>query len=237
MYLSSPALGCPGRFQMVSDSRFPVRHIVSAILILSGLYCGSLAAQTDSRSDGANAAARTKVAAQFGKLPLSFEPAAADGEAFVSRGKGYSLALTRSGAELRLKSANAGPAAVRMEIAGAAPEATLRGERKLAGTANYFVGNDPAKWRRNVPTFGAVHYVSVYRGIDLVFYGDRGQLEYDFVVSANADPAQIRMYFDGSNSLAVTENGDLAVGAGESHISFHKPVVYQETGGRRNRVA
>ncbi len=124
-----------------------------------------------------------------------------------------------------------------MEIAGAAPEATLRGERKLAGTANYFVGNDPAKWRRNVPTFGAVHYASVYRGIDLVFYGDRGQLEYDFVVSANADPAQIRMYFDGSNSLAVTENGDLAVGAGESHISFHKPVVYQETGGRRNRVA
>lgn len=222
---------------MVSGSRFYLRHVVSAILILSGLHCGSLAAQAASRANLADAAAKGKVTAQFGKLPLSFEPVSAGGEAFVSRGMGYSLLLTRSGAELKLKSANAARAAVRMEIAGANPGAKLSGERKLAGTANYFVGSDPAKWRRNVQTYGAVLYANVYRGIDLVFYGNRGKLEYDFVVGPDADPAQIRIRFDGSGALAISESGDLAVGAGESQIEFHKPVVYQQIGGRRRRVA
>jgi hypothetical protein len=223
---------------MALDIQRPAFNLVAAFCVSAVILMSSLASHAAPRGeDHTTPDAKARAAAAFARLPLSFEPVSAGGEAFVSRGMGYSLALTRSAMELKLKSANAVPATFSMEIAGANPEAKLSGERKLAGTANYFVGNDPAKWRRNVPTYGAVHYSNVYRGIDLVFYGNRGQVEYDFVVGANADPAQIRMHFDGTDALAVTQSGDLAVGAGQSQITFHKPVVYQLAGGRQRGVA
>jgi hypothetical protein len=178
----------------------------------------------------------SKAGAQFGRLPLSFVPGTAGSGAFVARGMGYSLQLTASGAELRLKAAKASAATVKMEIAGANAATALSGERKLEGTANYLIGSDPSNWRSNVPTYGAVRYTQVYRGVDLLFYGNQGKLEYDFVVSAKADPSQIRMRFDGTDSLNIASSGDLAVGVGAAKIEFHKPVVYQTVDGNRRSV-
>ena len=39
--------------------------------------------------------------------------------------------------------------------------------------ANYFLGNDPKKWRTNVPTYARVKYKDVYQGVDLVYYGSQ----------------------------------------------------------------
>ena len=63
----------------------------------------------------------------------------------------------------------------------------------LPGKANYFIGNDPARWKTEVPTFAKVRYPAVYPGIDVVYYGNQGRLEYDFIVSPGADPEAIAL--------------------------------------------
>ena len=77
---------------------------------------------------------------------------------------------------------------VRMRLTGANSELNPVGTEPLQGTANYIVGNDPAKWHTSVPTYARVRYASVYPGVDLVYYGNQRQLEYDFVVAPGADP-------------------------------------------------
>jgi hypothetical protein len=125
---------------------------------------------------------------------------------------------------------------IQMQLAGANPAARVEGQDQLPGVANYFLGNDPAKWRTNVPTYAKVHYTGVYNGIDLVYYGNQSQLEYDFVVAPNADPKPIRLQFAGARKLALTREGDLEVTGKNGEIAFHKPVLYQETNGQRQPV-
>src|SRR5206468_12406265 len=92
---------------------------------------------------------------------------------------------------------------LRMQLVGARTAPRVAGLDELPGTVNYFVGNDPAQWRANVPTYGKVAYQDVYPGIDLVYYGNQRQLEYDFVVAAGADPGVIRLAFQGAQNLTI----------------------------------
>jgi uncharacterized protein (TIGR03437 family) len=198
----------------------------------------------------------------YGKLPLSFEAnigQAAQRVKFLARGSGYGLYLTGAETVLALRAAGcAGPAAayarhtssqrsaaackqnvdvVRMRLAGAGrtPVAPA-GEEQLPGTANYFTGNDPAKWHTGVPTYAKVRYPSVYPGVDLIYYGNQRQLEYDFLVAPGADPKPIRLQFAGANGLRLGADGDLVVTASNGALVFHKPVVYQLVDGQRKTV-
>jgi hypothetical protein len=101
------------------------------------------------------------------------------------------------------------------------------GEAEMPNKSNYFRGNDPSKWHSNVPNFGKVRYKEVYPGIDLVFYGNQGQMEFDFVVAPGADPNVIRMAVSADAELKLADNGDLRMKVGDSEIVFHAPVVYQ----------
>src|SRR5262249_9145044 len=76
---------------------------------------------------------------------------------------------------------NAPSAVLRMKIVGANPQPEVAGGVELPGKVNYFIGNDPKKWRTNISTYAKVKYQGVYPGIDLVYYGNQQQLEYDFV--------------------------------------------------------
>src|SRR5260370_41787359 len=76
-------------------------------------------------------------------------------------------------------------------------EALPSAEDELPGTVNYLIGNNPAQWHTGMPTFSKVRYRNVYPGIDLIYYGNHRQLEYDFVVAPGADPQSIRMQFEG----------------------------------------
>src|SRR5262249_33908469 len=123
------------------------------------------------------------------------------------------------------------------QLLGANSAPQVVGLEELPGKANYFIGNDPHKWRTNVPTYARVKYANVYQGVDLVYYGHQGQLEYDFVVQPGADPSRIGLDIGAGlapargrprgGSLHVAENGDLVVGTEGSEVVFHKPVVYQ----------
>src|SRR6266699_1817546 len=123
------------------------------------------------------------------------------------------------------------PLALRMRLVGAAPAPRASGLEELPGKANYFVGTDPAKWRTNVPTYAKVRYEQVYPGIDLVYYGNQRQLEYDFVVAPGADPKKIVLGLKGGDKLEIDAHGDLVLHAGGDSVRLHKPVLYQERAG------
>jgi hypothetical protein len=191
----------------------------------------------------AAAATDARMSESYGKLPLQFEANRGQTHkdvSFLSRGQGYSLYLTASEAVLVLTQPDAKAQkyiALRMSLVGAGRQPVVSGVDELPGKANYFIGKDPMKWRRNVPTYAKVHYREVYPGIDLVYYGNQRQLEYDFVVAPGADPKKIVLGFRGADKLEIDAEGSLVLRAASGDIRQHKPVVYQDIDGVRHEIA
>ncbi len=155
---------------------------------------------------------------------------------FLSRGRGYALYLNANEAVLTLnKNETAKAATLRMALVGANTAAVGTPQEQLPGTVNYFVGNDPAKWHSALPTYKRVRYQAVYPGIDVVYYGNQRELEYDFVVAPGADASKIALAFTGG-SPKIDEAGDLIVALSAGDTLFHKPVVYQLDGDRKVSV-
>ena len=182
-------------------------------------------------------ATRARVNATYGRLPLYFEANQGQSDPqvrFLARGGGHTLFLTPTEAVLVLTKQDPSLQTVlRMTFMGASPQAQIMGQREVAGKANYFLGNDPAKWRTNVPTYAAVRYEGLYPGVDLVYYGNNQQLEYDLVVGPGADPSQIALSFKGADRLELDANGDLVLHTATGAIRQHKPVIYQDVGGHQ----
>jgi len=207
----------------------------------------------------AAAAEDARVNETYGKLPLHFE--ANRGQThkdvrFLSRGPGYTLYLTSGEAVLVLTRPNPDEKkrdvrsrrergaqtpvkslALRMRLVGAAPEPAVSGLEEQPGTANYFIGKDSAKWLTKVPTYARVHYRDVYPGIDLLYYGNQRQLEYDFVVAPGADPKKIVLGFKGADKLEIDAKGELVLHAAGGDIRQHKPFIYQNIEGIRREIA
>jgi len=101
---------------------------------------------------------------------------------------------------------------------------------------NFFIGNDPDKWRTSVPNYKAVIYEDIYSGIDLKFWDNGTNLEYDFIVTPGADPSQILLQYDGIKSMAVNDRGDLIVETDWGTITEMCPIVYQMDGDSRNLI-
>jgi hypothetical protein len=116
---------------------------------------------------------------------------------------------------------------LRMKIVGADPAAAATGAGLLPGQVNYFIGNDAAKWRTHIPTYGQVVYRNIYPGVDLVYYGHAGQLEYDFRVNPGASPDAIRMALDGVRQARVSAKGDVALSVPGGEVWLQKPFAYQ----------
>jgi len=129
-----------------------------------------------------------------------------------------------------------------MHIVGANPQAQISGIGKQLARSNYYIGNVPSEWHTDVPNYEKVRYAAVYPGVDLVYYGNQKQLEYDFVVSPGADPGAIGLAFGGGPDggkkipLSVNRDGDLVVNLKGGEVSFHKPIVYQTTGSDKTSV-
>jgi hypothetical protein len=208
--------------------------------------------------------ARTLVNEVDSRLPLSFEAnrGQTDGEVkFLARGRGYALFLTSTEAVIRWPMAdgrwpmeepvvspaapanpkskiqNPKSAAVRLRLVGGKTPASVAGVEQLPGTVNYFIGHDPTRWRTNIHTYAKVKYEGVYPGIDMVYYGTQGQLEYDFVVAPGANPQDILLDFEGAEKLDVDAQGDLVLHAAGNQLRQHRPRMYQEIDGKRIEIA
>jgi hypothetical protein len=210
------------------------KHLAVVLLALAGML-GWLGPH--SRKEPLKApciTARARAAEAYGKLPLRFEANAGqtgDRVKFLSRGSGYTLFLTSSEAVLALKKNT-----LRMRLLGADANAEATGVEKLPGTVNYFIGNDPTKWRTNVPTYGKVEYRNVYPGVDLVYYGNQQQLEYDLVVAPGVDPRVARLGLGGASRMQLDSGGDLALETSGGTLHFRKPVAYQRTANGKRSV-
>jgi hypothetical protein len=204
--------------------------------------------------------ASTAVAASdFGQLPLSFEPNRGQTDpraAFIAHGSGYTLFLAPTSAVIELQRGANGDvrasrvakgaqpkretAVIRMDLVGANGGAHMLGQAPLAGTANYLFGNDRSKWSTGLPTFAKTSAAGVYPGIDLLYYGTQGRLEYDFVLAPQADPSRIRLAFAGAHPR-IAPSGDLVLSLGSKSglhdVSFNKPVIYQQLNGVRQPVS
>jgi hypothetical protein len=104
----------------------------------------------------------------------------------------------------------------------------------LPGKVNFYQGNDPGKWRTDVPTYKTIVYQEAYPGIDLKFYGAGQQVEYDLIIKPGADPKQVKFLYQGIKALKVTREGDLTVTLpGGGKLVQKRPVIYQEIDGRK----
>jgi Beta-propeller repeat len=218
-------------------------------LISDALLCVTLFATMAAHYH--RAPAPSAQAAAYGALPLSFEPnvgQTAAGVDFLAHGSGYTLALTAGTAALGLRRGttaptNAAPSAavaaglqLQLGLVGANPQAPGSGEAPLPGTVNYFLGNDSAAWRTGISTYARVRYREVYPGVDVVYYGEQGQLEYDFELAPGANPTQVRLDFARSTGVAVDGQGGLLVQLAGGAVRQERPQLYQEVDGERRAV-
>lgn len=174
-------------------------------------------------------------------LPLSFElnQGQVDEQVkYLARGQGYSLFLTPGAAVLGLRSESAGITTrwLRLGLQGANSAPAIAGEEPLSARSNYFVGNDPAHWRTNVPTFARVRYSHVYPGVNLVYYGRQGRLENDFELTAGSNPQVISWRLEGADQIRVDSIGDLVLTVGASEVRLQKPRAYQLDGEQEREI-
>jgi hypothetical protein len=200
---------------------------------LLALLVGALANGTSGNALAAESTASAAPRASIAGLPLNFErnlgQAAAEVQ-YLAHGPVYAIAITEQGAVLSLgRSARASdrPQVVRLRVHGANRASIPTAEDPLPGRVNYFIGNDPSKWRTNIATYNKVRYAGVYPGIDLVYYGTQGKLEYDFAVAPGAAPKTIGLSFEGARGLRVDDQGDLRIRTQDREIAFRRPVAYQ----------
>lgn len=228
-----------------------VAGVSGAGLLAYGAGLPSVLPSTGGGERDATATSSTAARAAYGRLPLVFE--ANQGQTdpqvrFLARGEGYTMFLTPGETVLSLAppaAATGGGATpaepparsvVRMKFVGADAAPRVSGRSPLPGKANYFVGADPAGWRTGVPTYSKVDYKGLYPGIDAVYHGRQGELEYDFVVAPGADPDRIRLGFEGARSVTIDDAGDLVLVTEHGRLRQAKPRLYQEVGGKRRGV-
>jgi len=194
----------------------------------------------------------------YGNLPLRFE--INQGQAprevnFISRGNGYTLSLTPNETALQLRSVDVGPgnfgkavfnpqsdirnlrsSLLRMKLLGTNPTPRVAGLDQLPTRSNYFIGSDARSWRTNISNFSKVQYEQIYPGVNLDYYGNQRQLEYDFTVTPGADPATIKLGIDGADKVEIDDQGDLVLHTPSGIVRQRRPLIYQEVDGIRQEI-
>jgi hypothetical protein len=184
---------------------------------------------------------RKSISENFGQVPLHFEinqGQAAQDVRFVSRSNGRALLLKKNETQLVLPNEkNKQPDVLKMKLAGANYNATIEGVNELQGHTNYFIGSDETQWQKDIPAYKRIKYGNVYDGVDLVYYGNQRELEYDFIVAPNTNPDVIKLNFENAEDITIDANGDLILKVGNHTIRQHAPVAYQEINGQRREVS
>gem|GEM_PF-595499 len=191
-----------------------------------------------------------KLVEGYGRLPLGFEVNRGQSHSkvkFLTRGPQHAVFLTdeaeavfslsvprkdsqtpskfqrRPSAKRQKRDAET----IRIRLAGTQVPKRVEGLEPLPGKTNYFIGKDSKKWITNVPTYAKIAYREIYPGIDLVYYGNQGKLEYDFIVRPGGNPRNIELEFQGEQKISVNSEGDLVIEGVHGKIVQKKPYSYQ----------
>jgi hypothetical protein len=209
---------------------------LSSLLIAAAAFVGS-ARVTE--------ATASRAAIEYAKVPLAFEANKGQTDpkvAFLSRAFGSELFLTPQELVVVVShrpEAKRSPSGevVRFRLIGASPRVRVTGIDELPAKSNYFLGNDPTRWRTNVPLYGRVAETDAYPGIDVAYYGNEGRLEHDFIVRPGGQPKAIEVGIEGARDVRLDRGGNLVIETLAGTLVERAPVIYQEAGGARVPVA
>ena len=211
--------------------------LVSAVLMPSSLFADSDALPQAAPLRPTSGAGSYDAARAYASLPLHFEPTSEQGR-FLARSGGYSVLIGAGESAIGIPGEKAGPMRVlRFTFDHANAAAQLEAIEPLPGVANYYVGQDPSKWRLGVRTFAKLRTKDVYPGVDVVYYGDHRRLEFDFVVAPMANAGAIALTLSGMDKLYVNTDGDLVAEVNGQPLRFAKPYAYQKVAGLAKRVS
>jgi Abnormal spindle-like microcephaly-assoc'd, ASPM-SPD-2-Hydin/Beta-propeller repeat len=188
----------------------------------SSAATGKTHSRRSRRSGGASGAARHRRTRKRSARPRTRRKRAADDSAPTQR-------------QVPNQNAPVIPTAPREKNPPSADGGSLRwrGDGKLAGETNYFLGNDPAKWRTHVPHFSRAVAKGVLPGVDVVAYGNERALEYDLRVAPGVDARSLRLQISGADEMKLDADGDLVIMAAGQEIRMKKPAMYEETTGEK----
>ena len=242
------------------------RGVVLAWSLASGLITGDVLGlepllSVRSQKTSVEVSAGMSVDERFSKLPLAFEAieTGASNTLFFARGKGFGISLEPARWSLDLRATDSGAVGrgdkevrgrrrggnrevvksrrLSAQFVGASNQVAGRGSRLLSAKLNRLGGSDPTRWRSGMPLYGAVTFPEVYSGVDVVYYGNGTELEYDFVVAAGKDPGIIRVRYSGADRIRLDSDGDLLFECGAGLLRHHRPIAYQMIDGRRVEVS
>ena len=243
---------------MIRSNKIRVTALLFVIMTITSVGFPTIQSRPDPRTlqdqnSDLNRLARTQTSESNLTMPMIFEinrGQADEDVRFIGRGAGFGILLKSNEAVLSLNApaestqaddrkdeiGNCFTSQLRMRMEGAAHNATIRGEGPQATRANYYLGRDRSKWISNIETYSRVSYSNVYPGIDLTFYGNPPELEYDFTVAAGGDPRNIRLSFEGANEVSLDAEGALILRSAAGTVTHKRPVAYQQINGSRVEV-
>ncbi|MCF6236213.1 MAG: SBBP repeat-containing protein [Gammaproteobacteria bacterium] len=166
----------------------------------------------------------------FHNQPLVFEKNMGQfdsGIDFVSRNDHLNLYLAANYAKISFSRSNTANN-IKIKFLGANNLSKVQGINQKSGKIHYFSGQKKEAWQNNVSLYEKVTYQSIYPGIDLIYHANHGVLEYDFVVAPNIDYQTIKLKFEGTENIELSETGDLLLYFNQGTIVQKAPLVYQE---------
>jgi hypothetical protein len=169
-----------------------------------------------------------------GELPISFEPNLGQQNSrvqFIATADAYT-AFVMGPEIVFMPKKRVIEAAIRLAFVDANPNPAVEGLEEQQGRRNYFVGADSSKWRTGIPLYGRIRLRQVYPGIDVVFYDQDHQLEYDVILQPGADAKQVKLRFDEASTVRLSAGGDLIVKNRAAEMIHRKPRIFQRIDGR-----
>ncbi|MEJ2615086.1 MAG: SBBP repeat-containing protein, partial [Ignavibacteriaceae bacterium] len=196
---------------------------------------------TVTSSEDKNISANLFSISDFSKLPIYFEPNHGQSNNyadFISRTNNYTLLLSQREVTLMLlnsKGKNKNKK-IDFKILGSNPNSKIHGMGKKQGTTNYFLGADEKNWKTDVPNYSKVLCEDIYTGINLVYYGNKHSLEFDFILAPGTDPGSIKLGFEGTNEISIDTKGNLILKTDGGDVTLKSPIIYQEHNNIRNII-
>jgi len=223
-------------------------------LTARGTHASATTASRATQSHVTTSTMERTVVRAYSAAPLRFEAVGQAGSqtAFTAHGRGYALSLGPMEATLELTThAHPRPAlartsstsarsttttVLRLRLRGGNPHPRIVGLHQLPGESNYLIGANARAWRTGVRAYARVVYHDVYPGVDLIYYGSNGKLEYDLVCAPGVDPRVVSLVVDGAGHLSIDRRGALSVATRGGTLLQQAPVIYQTTATGRRAV-
>ena len=185
------------------------------------------------------------------QLPVAFEAINKDGAArrYHARFPNYAVLLDSRSIAVRLsepriraprevnRPTSPNTATLKLAFHGTNKASVPVGKNKLPGKANYFIGNDPKKWRRGVPLYGSVLYPEVYPGVDFLFQNNNGRLGYRIELDHGDAVHEIALRFSGHDGIRLNAQGEIEVSTAVGRAIWTAPKAFWETDQGLTRAA